>query len=225
MDIKLRKKKDEGKKGEIGMKQIIRWLLLVCICVSGVLHLKCNAADGGIPVGGIRILMTDITGQPLEGASFQVLRFAGDAELADSGTDKIMVKIGEEFRIMVVESFWTSVEMTGGKQSSIKTASDGTAAVYGLNYGTYYLLETGSPVGYNRIRDPICVNVHKYSHLSKEDAVRDDTGKVIDNTLHIVNVRYTLPDTGTWSVVQLAAVGTGILFSSAALILLMGKRK
>lgn len=182
-------------------------------------------AAGGIPVGGVELLMTDVAGQPLESASFQILREAEDDELGDHAVEKRMVKIGEEHRIMTVESFWTSAEMDGQKQESVSTGTDGRAGIYGLNYGTYYLLETQAPVGFNRIREPIRVTVHKYSHLTAGDGVRDDEGKLIDNTLHIINLRYTLPDTKTWGVVQLAAAGTGILFSSAALLLLGRKRR
>ena len=136
-----------------------------------------------------------------------------------------MVKIGEEHRIMTVESFWTSAEMEGQKQAEVLTGADGRAGIYGLNYGTYFLLETRAPEGFNRIREPIRITVHKYSHLTAADGVRDDAGKLIDNTLQIINLRYTLPDTKTWGVVQLAAAGTGILFSSAALLLLGRKRR
>ena len=182
-------------------------------------------AAGGIPVGGIELLMTDVAGQPLESAAFEILREPENEELGDHAVEKRMVRIGQEHRIMTVESFWTSAEMEGQKQAEVHTGTDGRAGIYGLNYGTYYLLETREPEGFNRIREPIRVTVHKYSHLTAGDGVRDDAGKLIDNTLHIINLRYTLPDTKTWGVVQLAAAGTGILFSSAALLLLGRKRR
>ena len=93
-----------------------------------------------------------------------------------------------------------------------------------MPYGAYYLIETRAPEGYNRIIDPIRVTVHKYSHLTNADDVYDDQGQIIDNTLHIINVRYTIPDTGFSGTLQLAAAGTGVLFSAAALILLNRKR-
>ena len=207
------------------MKRIRYSLVIFCVLAAMMLPLRSRAVRGGIPVGGIRILMTDVMGQPLEGASFQVLREANDAELGDQQTEKKMLKIGEEHRILTVVPFWSSEEMEGRKQDITQTDLSGMAGVYGLNYGTYYLLETDAPNGFNRIREPIRITVHKYSHLTAEDGVRDDDGKLIDNTLQIVNVRYTLPDTKTWGVVQLAAAGTGILFSSAALMLLGRKRE
>ena len=206
------------------MKRMMECLVMIGLCLTAVFPMHGYAA-GGIPVGGLELLMTDVVGQPLEGASFQIVREAGEEELGDHTVEKRMVKIGEEHRIMTVESFWTSIELAGQKQRSVLTGTDGRAGIYGLNYGTYYLLETQAPDGFNRIRDPIRVTVHRYSHLTAEDGIRDDDGKLIDNTLHIINLRYTLPDTKTWGVVQLAAAGTGILFSSAALLLLGRKRR
>ena len=206
------------------MKRMMECLVMIGLYLTAVFPMHGYAA-GGIPVGGLELLMTDVVGQPLEGASFQILREAGEEELGDHTVEKRMVKIGEEHRIMTVESFWTSIELAGQKQRSVLTGTDGRAGIYGLNYGTYYLLETQAPDGFNRIRDPIRVTVHRYSHLTAEDGIRDDDGKLIDNTLHIINLRYTLPDTKTWGVVQLAAAGTGILFSSAALLLLGRKRR
>lgn len=206
------------------MKRMMGCLVVICMCLTAVFPM-CTDAAGGIPVGGIELLMTDVAGQPLESAAFEILREAGGEELGDHAVEKRMVKIGEEHRIMTVESFWTSAEMEGQKQAEVLTGADGRAGIYGLNYGTYFLLETRAPEGFNRIREPIRITVHKYSHLTAADGVRDDAGKLIDNTLQIINLRYTLPDTKTWGVVQLAAAGTGILFSSAALLLLGRKRR
>ena len=114
--------------------------------------------------------------------------------------------------------------MDGERQNTVTTAEDGEAAVYGLPYGTYYLVEQQPPEGYSRMTEPIRITVHKYSHLTQRDNIRDDQNEVIDNTLHIVTVRYVLPDTGNLGNIQLAAGGAGILFSSAALLLMNRRR-
>lgn len=186
--------------------------------------LTARAEKGGIPVGGIHILKTDLIGNTLEGAVFQIARFPQDGELLDQAKEKKVLKIDGEHRIMVLESFWSCPDMTGEKRLEAQTDEAGRAGLYGLPYGAYYLIETRAPEGYNRIIDPIRVTVHKYSHLRNADDVYDDQGQIIDNTLHIINVRYTIPDTGFSGTLQLAAAGTGVLFSAAALILLNQKR-
>ena len=204
------------------MKKIM--ICLLSMFLLWTLAVSASAAEEGIAVGGIRILKTDLTGQPLEGAVFQLARDLQEGEFADRRVEKKLLKIGGENRVMAMEAFWPGRDMTGEKQLQITTDGEGKGAAFGLPFCTYYLVETAAPEGYNRIRDPIRITVHKYSHLAAEDNVRDDKGVLIDNTLHIVNVRYTLPDTGSLETVQLAAALTGILFSAAALILMNRRR-
>lgn len=202
------------------MKRTILTMMLLCVFACEWLVAPANAHEGGIPVGGIHILKSSVTGEPLDGAVFQIARELRDGELTNQKVEKIILRIADENRIMALESFWTTREMTGEKQKEVATDKNGGAAIFGLPFGTYYLVESVAPEGYNRITDAIRITIHKYSHLTQEDNVCDDKGVLIDNTLHIVNVRYALPETGNLAEVQLAAAGTGILFSSAALILL-----
>ena len=199
-------------------------LLLVLMLLITVLPVRANGAGEDLAAGGIHILKTDVTGTPLEGASFELYRQLQEGELTDNDVKKGVLKLEDEHRIMAQESFWTTRSMEGPKQWTVTSDENGQAAVYGLPYGTYYLVETEAPEGFNRILEPIRITVHKYSHLTAEDQVMDDQGVVIDNTLHIINVRYLLPETGNLGAIQLAAGGTGVLFSSAALILLNRKR-
>ena len=204
-----------------------RMPLIMVICMAfllGVMPIRGKAARMGMPVGGIHILNTTLTGEPLPGAEFEMVREVRDAELEDQSTTKVILKIGEENRIGVKVSFWYDSSMDGEPTGSVTTDAAGKASLYGLPYGTYYLTMVKAPEGYNRITEPIRVTIHKYSHLTQSDDVRDDQGMVIDNTLHIFNVRYTLPETGQMARVQLMIGGAGILFSSAALILLNHRR-
>lgn len=206
------------------MKRQIMCLILFFLLGPGCLPVRTGALETGVPVGGIHILKTSVRGDPLEGAVFEIARELREGELTDQNVDKKILKIEDENRIMAMETFWDNRAMTGEKQTEVITDASGNAAIYGLPYGTYYLVETMAPDGYNRIMDPIRVTIHKYSHLTEKDDVQDDQGVVIDNTLHIINVRYTLPDTGNLGTLQLAAGGTGVLFSSAALLLLNRRR-
>lgn len=206
------------------MKKIISCFVMTLLLIMSGGCGQASASEMDNTAGGIHILKTDLTGNALEGAEFQIVRDVEDEELADRTLEKKIVKIGEENRIMAVEAFWNNRNMTGQLQTEVMTNREGEAAIYGLPHGTYYLLETKAPEGYNRITDPIRVSIHKYSHLTEKDNVTDDKGVVIDNTVHIVNVRYTLPDTGSWGFLQLTAAAVGILFSSAALLLMNYRR-
>jgi len=206
------------------LKKIISGLLVILSLKLWLLPIRTDASEMAITVGGIHILKTDVTGNPLEEATFQLVRDVWDEELTNNALEKRILKIGEENRLMAVMSFWNSREMNGPRTKEVKTDRNGKAAIYGLPYGTYYLVETKAPEGYNRITTPIRVTIHKYSHLTESDNVRDDEDKIIDNTLHIINVRYNLPDTGNLGRIQLTAAAIGILFSSTALLLLNRRR-
>ena len=212
------------RKGEIILKRIIFGLIAAVAVSLCLLSVPAEAAETGITVGGIHILKTDVTGNPLNGAVFRLVREVKDEELTDHSIEKKILKIGDENRLMTVMSFWNNREMTGQRQREVETDRNGNAAIYGLPYGTYYLVEEKAPEGYNRITAPIRVAIHRYSHLTESDGVRDDEDQIIDNTLHIINVRYTLPDTGNLGRIQLAAAGCGILFSSVSLLLLNRRR-
>ena len=200
------------------MKQMISCLLILAFVLCA--GIQANAQQWGIPVGGIQILKTSVTGEPLGGAVYQMARELREGELIDKTIEKQFLWINGENRLMAMETFWPDRTMQGQRQKIVTTDSEGRAAFYGLPYGTYYLVECEAPEGYNRMSEPTRVTVHKYSHLTEADDVRDDQNRIIDNTLHILTVRYTLPDTGSLETLQLAAGGAGVLFSSAALLLL-----
>lgn len=204
------------------MKRIIICFVILSVFLCSALRV--SAAEWGIPVGGLNILKTSVTGEPLSGAVFGMARELREGELTDKTVAKQFLWIGGENRLMAMETFWPDRSMAGERQYTVVTDENGEAAVYGLPYGTYYLVEQEAPEGYNRMTEPVRVSIHKYSHLTRTDGVRDDQNKVIDNTLHILTVRYTLPDTGSWETVHLAAGGAGVVFSSAALMLLNRRR-
>ena len=200
-------------------------ILLLCLCLlRGLIPVSADASQWGVPVSGINILNTDVTGNPLEGASFQIARELREGELTDHAVEKQFLRIGEENRIMAIETFWSDRSMAGEKKRVAVTDEEGKVSIYGLTYGTYYLVEREAADGYNRMTEPIRIAVHKYSHLTAADHIYADNGSVIDNTLHIVNVRYTLPDTGNWGMTQLTVAGSGVVFSSIALIVLNRRR-
>ena len=80
------------------MKRIVGCLVLSML----ILHflLPVYAAEVNSEAGGIHILKTDLTGNALEGAVFQVVRTIEEEELADHAIEKKMMKIGEENKIV-----------------------------------------------------------------------------------------------------------------------------
>ena len=195
--------------------------ILVVIFLLQALMLPAGAAGRGNPKGGINILKTDVLGKGLPGAGYQIAREATQSELLDSSVAKRLLKTGNDTLTVVYASFWDSREMTGEKKVEAQTDENGCAAMYGLPYGTYYLVESKAPEGYDRVAEPIRVTVNKYSHLTAADDIRDDADTVIDNTLHIVTIRYSLPDTGEAAYSRISKALAGLAVSLGVLVCLL----
>lgn len=196
-------------------------LILAALILLQALVQPVCAADTRSAKGGINILKTDVLGNGLPEASYQIAREATQSELLDSSVAKRLLKVGEDTLTVVYASFWDSREMTGEKKTEAATDAAGHAAMYGLPYGTYYLVESKAPQGYDRMTAPIRVTVNKYSHLTAADDIRDDADKVIDNTLHIVTIRYSLPETGEAAYSRMSKALTGLAVSLGILICLL----
>lgn len=197
---------------------------IYAILLIYILSVRAEASVLGTDAGGINILKTSASGQPLSGAVFRIAREATQQEQRKiKGTGDIL-KVGDTELSVEYQTFYADSTMSGKLYQQVSTDSEGKAAMYGLPYGTYYLVEAKAPAGYNRITVPIRVTVNKYSHLTDSDDIRDDENQIIDNTIHIINLRYRIPDTGNTVQRQLILAGAGILFSAAALILLNQRR-
>lgn len=123
----------------------------------------------------------------------------------------------------------------------METASDGKLNITGLNKGVYYLYETKAPNGYNRITEPIKIEITeattekaengefsvktlKYTigngtEQTVEDATTGTISANVENTSGS-----TLPSTGGMGTKLFYTIG-GILMAGAAIVLVVRKRR
>ena len=176
-------------------------------------------ADSDIPevhTGGIHLLKTDPQGNPLAGAELRIAREATEAELADENMVKQKLTVQGEVLDVVFVDFLPQADLTGEKVDRIVTGDDGKASFCGLAYGSYYLVETKAPAGYNLLTEPVAVQIDGESHLVTEDK---------DPTVRIINTKFVLPETGGMGTALFTVVGLLIICSAAILIFMNSRKK
>ena len=165
-------------------------------------------AESDVPrvyTGGTSILKLDSSGgAPLKDASFKIARDATQEEIAAGNA--VALNLGDEETQVVFASFYTDEALTN-RVTEATTAEDGRVLMYGLAYGTYYIVETKAPEGYNLLTEPVEVYIDAASH-TQEQAVT------------VYNTKFLLPETGGMGTGLFTAFGT--VFIGGAFILAFG---
>ena len=155
--------------------------------------------------GGISILKLDSgTDIALKDASFKIAREATDTEV--TAGESVRLTIGETEKQVVFVPFYADAELTD-KVSEATTGEDGRILMYGLAYGTYYIVETKAPEYYNLLTEPVAVEISAESHLD-------------ESVLTVYNTKFLLPETGGMGTALFTVFGAA--FIGGALILSFG---
>ncbi len=163
--------------------------------------------DGEIPevhTGGLalRKISASSSATPLADATFKIAREATDEEKAAGSVETIRVL--DEFKEVVFVDFYNTDAIEGGTVTETVTNENGIAILNGLSYGTYYLVETVAPDGYNLLSAPVEVTIGADSH-------RADNAIVVTNS-----AKFILPVTGgagttVFTLGGLTLVGFGLM--------------
>ncbi len=171
-------------------------------------------ADSDVPevhTGGTNILKTDTKGSPLAGASFKIAREATEEELADDTITKETLNVDGKTLTVVFVDFYSTKDLSGEKTDEVTTDENGAAIIYGLAYGTYYIVESKSPAGYNLLTAPIVVQIDGESHLD-------------ENVIKVINTKFVMPETGGIGTTVFTATGL-VIIGSAVLLLIFNSKK
>ena len=126
----------------------------------------------------------------------------------------------------------TAIKVTGSEGNYIRAVnqSDSTAVdemvtastavgtgynlhINGLAAGTYYLVETEAPAGYNKLTAPIKVTITKNGEEDWTITRDDKTTPEVDNIIHIENsIGSQLPSTGGRGTIAFAVVAVLLIF-------------
>ncbi|MBC3886753.1 SpaH/EbpB family LPXTG-anchored major pilin [Acetobacterium paludosum] len=172
---------------------------------------------------------TDAANKALAGATFAVFASKTEAQAAASDPTKLTNAL--------VFTGSAGVYTLGGTTNALTGDTTGNYAVKGLDQGTYYLVETAAPNGYNRLLEPVTVTVaptyntgdrtSAYVDGHVPDATSDQLTavKINDATgLQVVNqTGTTLPETGGMGTRIFMGVGLTLMIAAAVLIVIRKK--
>jgi fimbrial isopeptide formation D2 family protein/LPXTG-motif cell wall-anchored protein len=167
-----------------------------------------------VHTGGLMIdkVKKDSPTTKLDGATFKIARDATAAEIADASVTKETITVGGVSKTVVFVNFYNNAANTGSQVADVTTANGGQAVINGLAYGTYYLVETKAPSGYNMLTTPVTVTIDANS-LQTANAVQ-----VADSQ------QFTLPITGG-SGTLLFTLGGVVLIGTACILIFCTRRK
>lgn len=145
----------------------------------------------------------------LDGAEFKLAKVATEEEIQNDKikTETLVIAKGKPEEVIFVD-FYDSEDWTKEKVNAVTTIG-GKALLYGLEEGTYYLVETKAPEGYNLLSYPIPVTLDVVSH---------------QNTVAVANSNnFVLPGTGGIGTTIFTLVGAALTLGSGAV--LAGKKR
>ena len=138
-----------------------------------------------------------------------------------------------EFKMKNSDGKWLYIE--NGKVKSwvedkedasvLKSNEDGVFSVIGLDHGTYYLVETKAPEGYNLLTEEVKVEVVAV-HKELADAISAETVFTVNEKAEITvenNAGIVLPETGGMGTTLIYMVGAFMVL--CATVLLVTKRR
>ncbi len=178
---------------------------------SSDLELSKKSDEPYVYTGGINLLKVDAedNSKVLSGAVFEVYRTATADEVGAEieGLTELPGQVGKFVKV----SFFDNAALEGEKVTYATSDENGNVVVYGLAYGTYYLVETESPNGYNRLGTTLEIMINDDSHTAEEVIV-------IENESGIV-----LPDTGGIGTTVFTVIGASLIVLAG--VMLVYKRR
>lgn len=136
-----------------------------------------------ISTGGAELVKVDAANhnRVLSGAIFEIYRKATADEVA-AGVEGVTHIAGVSAPVIKV-AFYDNHTLEGNKVTSVTSDENGSTVVYGLAYGTYYLLETKSPAGYNLLDKAVELTVDGTTHMDEKIVtVENVSGAVLPST-------------------------------------------
>lgn len=143
----------------------------------------------------------------LAGATFKIARSVAQGETPD-----VTMTVGGASVDLKYVDFYANGKRDA-KVSEFTTSSDGKASFEGLAYGTYYLVETKAPDGYNLLAEPVSITIEKGTcNEAAAIAVENYSG-------------FEMPETGGIGTTLYTVTGMLLICTAGAFLILSKKRR
>ncbi|MBR6527908.1 MAG: SpaH/EbpB family LPXTG-anchored major pilin [Lachnospiraceae bacterium] len=167
---------------------------------------KFDAKDDEIALAGAVFKLAEVVDKETEGAAALVIKNAAGAV---------------ETVYVVYKDFYVDAACTI-KANTITTDENGDALIFGLEAGTYYLVEIKAPNGYNLLSYPVQVTLDQTSHHIGD--IETTQSVEIDRTVYVANSNtFRLPETGGIGTAVFTLVGS--LMMGGAGVMLVNKKR
>lgn len=175
------------------------------------------------PTYPMHIKKTDSHDTLLAGAKFRLYKQETDAEAANDQAIKVTGQNG---------SYTVAPDQTTEKNMdmiSVETEVDTgyNLKLNGLAAGTYWLVETEAPAGYNKLTAPIKVTITKSKTQDVNGwTIATDKNNVTDKIIKVVNTTGTiLPGTGGMGTVLFTVIGVALVLIVAASFVISRRKR
>ncbi len=175
------------------------------------------------------------TGKPLANAQFKIYFDANENGAYDADTDTAMHFVaGTDAN----EGMWL-VSKNGSE--TVQTGAQGTVSLAGFAEGTYFIVETAAPEGYNPLEDPIKVVVkgtysedgtltdHVVDYGDLANGIDDKNGVTTEGVHHTITIvnksGAQLPGTGGMGTFALTAIGVIVVAAGIALVIRRNRKE
>ncbi|MBR6527909.1 MAG: SpaH/EbpB family LPXTG-anchored major pilin, partial [Lachnospiraceae bacterium] len=174
------------------------------VYTTGIHVHKYDAKDVNKALAGAVFKLAEVVDKETEGAAALVIKNAAGAV---------------ETVYVVYKEFYVDAACTI-KANTITTDENGDALIFGLEAGTYYLVETKAPAGYNLLSYPVQVTLDQTSHHTGD--IETTQIVEIDRTVYVANSNtFRLPETGGIGTAVFTLVGS--LMMGGAGVMLVNK--
>lgn len=145
-----------------------------------------DATTGKTPTDVVYVFTYELDGTKVDADSYDSTSSSYTTTLEDAEFNLTKTESSTTYYVQLDDDYkvtgWTTTE---AEATTIKSGSDGSFKVIGLDAGTYSLKETKAPAGYNLLEDPISIVITATLTSSESGTASDDKDTISALTIKV----------------------------------------